>query len=149
VYTRFVTKPPSFTHLFLKLLINSDDGLKKVALPCIHPSAVGSRGATACSPLGRTGCARWPAIVSAVPASAQLECSASSNASRTQRRTACQRLQPYLSAAASRLGGLCSFICTISGRADWVPTSSDCSKQTRCLRLSGCRCCSSYVHQKS
>ncbi len=115
VLTTCVTQPHGFTHLFLKLLINSDDGLKKVALPCIHPSAVGLRGAMACSPLGRTGCARRPATVSAVPASAQLECSASSSASRTQTRKACQSLQPHLLAAASKLGGLCSLICTISG----------------------------------
>ncbi len=90
VLTTCLTQPHGFTHLFLKLLINSDEGLKKVALPCIHPSAVGLRGATAGSPLGRTGCARRPAAVPAVPASAQLECSASSSAGRTQTRNACQ-----------------------------------------------------------
>lgn len=125
ILTTCLTQTHGLTYLFLKLLIKSDDGLKKVTLPCIHPSAVGLRGATACSPLGRTDCARRPATVSAVPVSTQLECSASSSAGRTQRRNACQSLQPHLSAVASRLGGLCSFICTISGRADWVPTSSD------------------------
>ena len=125
VLTACLTQPQGFTHLVLKLLINSDDGLKKVALPCIHPSAVGLRGAMACSPLDRTGCARRPATVLAVPASAQLECSTGRSASRIQRRNACQSLQPHLPAAASRQGGLCSFMCTISGHVDWVPTSSD------------------------